>query len=199
LAQHGKLMTDGGQTPTGTLVLVVGPSGAGKDTLLRLARRRLATDPRFVFPRRIITRKSGDHEDHDTLDAAGFAAAAADGDFLLDWSAHGLSYGVPASAAADLATGRTVVVNVSRSVVAQAQSRFPHLHVVVVTAPPVVLAQRIAARGRELDVDARSRLTREAAPLPPGVAVTTIVNDADPEPAAQALVDLLLSTQDTSP
>jgi ribose 1,5-bisphosphokinase len=185
-------MSDGGQTPTGTLVLVVGPSGAGKDTLLGLARQRLAADPRFVFPRRIITRKSGDHEDHDTLDAAGFAAAAADGRFLLDWSAHGLSYGVPVSAAADLAMGRTVVVNVSRSVVAQAQSRFPHLHVVVVTAPPGVLAQRIASRGREPDGDARSRLARAGATRPPGVTMTTIVNDAAPEPAARGLIGLLL-------
>jgi ribose 1,5-bisphosphokinase len=71
--------------------------------------------------------------------------------------------------------------------------------VVVVTAPPVVLAQRIAARGREPDGDARSRLVREGAPLPPGVAMTTIVNDAAPEPAAQNLIGLLLSTQDTSP
>ena len=37
-------------------MLVVGPSGAGKDAVLRVARERLAGDRRFVFPSRVVTR-----------------------------------------------------------------------------------------------------------------------------------------------
>src|SRR4051794_27802821 len=50
------------EMPGGILVLVVGPSGAGKDTLLRLARDALAGDIRFLFPHRHVTRRSDSHE-----------------------------------------------------------------------------------------------------------------------------------------
>jgi len=38
------------------LVLVVGPSGAGKDSLLKAAREEFRGDPRIGFARRVITR-----------------------------------------------------------------------------------------------------------------------------------------------
>ena len=62
---------------TGVLVLVVGPSGAGKDTLMDAARAGLAADPRYRFARRLITRPAmAGAEDHDSCDEAGFRADA---------------------------------------------------------------------------------------------------------------------------
>ena len=88
--------TEGGSS-AGALVLVVGPSGAGKDTLIAAARTALAGDGRFVFPRRIITRSASRWEDHDTLDEAQFSAALAAGQFAAHWRAHGLYYALPVS------------------------------------------------------------------------------------------------------
>jgi ribose 1,5-bisphosphokinase len=132
----------------GTLVLVVGPSGAGKDTLLRLAAQELSGEPWVVFARRCVTRPPNLHEDHESLDLVHFARLARDGAFLLTWAAHGLAYGIPASYRRDLDAGRIVVANASRGVVAEAQRRCP-CRVVFVTAPADVLAARIAARRRE--------------------------------------------------
>jgi len=67
----------------GRLVAVAGPSGAGKDTLLRFARNLLGGDPNIVFPRRVVTREPSAEEDHDALSEAGFAAAVAAGVNLI--------------------------------------------------------------------------------------------------------------------
>src|SRR6266403_915074 len=49
----------------GRLVLVVGPSGAGKDTLLGLARAVCADDGSVIFPRRAVTREASTFEDNE--------------------------------------------------------------------------------------------------------------------------------------
>ena len=79
------------------LVLVVGPSGAGKDTLINAAREALAGDRRFAFPRRVVTRPAvAALEDHDSVTRAEFALQEANGAYALSWEAHGLHYGLPA-------------------------------------------------------------------------------------------------------
>ncbi|WP_244406941.1 phosphonate metabolism protein/1,5-bisphosphokinase (PRPP-forming) PhnN [Roseomonas fluvialis] len=169
------------------LLAVVGPSGAGKDTLMGAARARLAGDARFVFVRRAITRPAGaGGEDHRALSAPEFAAERAAGGFALWWEAHGLSYGIPRSIEDQMAAGRVVVANLSRGVLAEAAARYP-LRVLVITAPIAVLAARLAARGREDAADIAARLARESA-LPPGLDVVTVMNDATPEEGAARVV-----------
>jgi phosphonate metabolism protein PhnN/1,5-bisphosphokinase (PRPP-forming) len=119
------------------LVLVVGPSGAGKDTLLEAARQALADDPRFRFVRRVITRPAeAGGEAHEAVTETEFATR----DFALQWQAHGLRYGIPADAIGDAII---TVANVSRLVIAEAAQRFP-IRVIEVTAAPEILAVRLA-------------------------------------------------------
>ncbi len=173
------------------LVLIVGPSGAGKDTLLGAAAPLLAEDPRFRFVRRVVTRAvEPDGEQHEPATEAEFTARRDAGGFALWWRAHGLLYGIPAAAVADVAAGLVVVANVSRAVVGEAASRFP-ARVVEVTAPPDVLARRLAARGRLDAVDMARRLAR-GIDLPLPVERETVINDGT---VAQGARRLMLALQ----
>jgi ribose 1,5-bisphosphokinase len=168
------------------LLLVVGPSGAGKDTVLSLARAELADDPRFRFVRRVITRPAdAGGEDHEAVSEAEFAKRS----FVLRWQVHGLHYGIPLNIIEDLRRGIVVVANVSRSVVTEVAERFPS-RVIRITAPPAILAQRLAARGREKPEDVANRLAREI-PIPAHVAVDTVVNDRTPQEAADRFIETL--------
>jgi phosphonate metabolism protein PhnN/1,5-bisphosphokinase (PRPP-forming) len=169
------------------LVLVVGASGAGKDTLLEGARAALAGDARFRFVRRQITRRADcQGEDHEPVDAESFRLRLAAGAYALAWEAHGLLYGVPSEIALDLDAGRIVVVKASRLVVAEAARRF-RVRVLDVTAPPDLLAARLAARGREDPGDIARRIARSVT-LPAGIDIVPVLNDADPATGVGRLV-----------
>lgn len=176
----------------GTLVLVVGPSGVGKDTLISHCRSRLPDDDRVVFPRRAITRTAGDgFEEHDCLSEAAFKEQSANGAFALHWRAHGLRYGVPASIDKHLAAGRTVVVNVSRSVVDAVRQRYRPLIVVSVVARREVVAERLLRRNRETAEDIDRRLARGDVFAVDGPDVVQIDNSGPIEAAGEALLRLL--------
>lgn len=176
------------------LVLVAGPSGAGKDTVLGLARSMLAGDKRFRFVRRVITRSAdAGGEDHEAVSEAAFA----DRPFALRWQAHGLHYGIPLDVTDDLTRGVVVVANVSRGVIAEAAGKFA-VRVIEVTASPDILARRLAARGREAADDIAKRLARDV-PIPNHVAVETVVNDTTPAEAANRFVAALIRAALSAP
>lgn len=144
----------------GRLVLVVGPSGAGKDTLLAIARVACAEERGIVFPRRVVTREASPSEDNEQLSLEDFRRALAHGGFAAHWEAHGHCYGLPGAIDEDIRAGRTVVVNVSRTVVEAMRRAYANVAVVSITAPAEVLARRLAARARSSDGHLAERLSR---------------------------------------
>jgi phosphonate metabolism protein PhnN/1,5-bisphosphokinase (PRPP-forming) len=172
---------------TGVLVLIVGASGVGKDTLLGFARTRLAHRADIVFARRVITRPADATEAHEPVCEAEFAARRDAGGFALDWQAHGLHYGIPASIEADLAGGKTVVANVSRGIVDAARGRFPSF-VIEIVASPSILQDRLRRRSRESEQDIAARLHRDAAIVQPDA---VIANDGSIEAAGSRLLALI--------
>jgi ribose 1,5-bisphosphokinase len=173
----------------GHLVLVVGPSGAGKDTLITHARQQCPDS--IGFPRRVVTRPPSAAEDHDSLSKEAFDRALAEGAFALSWQAHGLKYGIPASADADIRAGRTVVCNASRTVIAAAREQYAHVTVVLITAPPEVLATRLAQRSRATDGSPSARLSRNIGN--DEVRPDAVIDNADAiEAGVERLLDVIL-------
>ncbi|WP_321897331.1 phosphonate metabolism protein/1,5-bisphosphokinase (PRPP-forming) PhnN [Burkholderia cepacia] len=144
----------------GRLVLIVGPSGAGKDTLIDYARARLHHEPRIRFVRRVITRPASVAEDHEPLDPDRFQAEVERGAFALHWGAHGLHYGLPGIIDQWLAQGDVVVANGSRGIVPHARQRYKGLQLVHITAAPSILEQRLQDRGREGVQSRQARMAR---------------------------------------
>lgn len=160
----------------GRLIAVVGPSGVGKDSVMRGLH---AQEPRLHLVRRVITRPPDQGgEDHEAVSVDMFLAMAARGAFAAHWGAHGLFYGIPQSVQAELARGRDCLANFSRKALGAAATAFPGMVVLHITAPPEILAARLAARGRETEAGIAARLAEAQKPLPAGLRVLSLANDS---------------------
>ncbi len=173
----------------GVLALVVGPSGAGKDTLIDGAKIALAGRSDFVFVKRLITRKSNPAaEDHDSISEADYDRLSQPDQNTLCWRAHGLGYVLPISAADAIRDGKMAVANGSRAAIPRALERYGHVLAVHVTAPIPVLADRLAHRGRETAAEIRARLERADLALPEVTNLLTVTNDGTTKAGIDALV-----------
>jgi phosphonate metabolism protein PhnN/1,5-bisphosphokinase (PRPP-forming) len=171
---------------TGQLILIVGPSGAGKDTLLDGAKKEFASDKRIVFAKRLITRPAQD-EDNETISPEDFTYRQSQGLFLLSWQAHGLGYGLSLDLIKELDQGRHVIANLSRSILEQAENLGYKVTVIHITAAAEVLQQRLMLRGREAPQDISGRLNREASLTIKTARLIEIRNEKSPSEGIMAL------------
>ncbi|WP_172327860.1 phosphonate metabolism protein/1,5-bisphosphokinase (PRPP-forming) PhnN [Mangrovicoccus sp. HB161399] len=173
----------------GTLFLVAGPSGVGKDTLLDGARAALGGHEFYRFCRRYVTRDAAaGGEDHIPVGEAEFAAMQARGEFFHHWEAHGLRYGLPGDIRSDLGAGIHVIANVSRRELAALAALWEDTVIVSIEASPEVVAARLSARGRESAGEIARRIARRADIPETGRTVLRVLNDGTPEAGIAALV-----------
>ncbi len=175
------------------MIVVVGPSGAGKDTLMAHAAAFLARRDDIVFVRRVITRDAtAGGEDHRGVSVEDFEALERNGRLAVSWQAHGLRYGIPGETIEMVANGQVLVANGSRSALAQFKSVYPRLVVINVTASRDVLALRLEARGRETREEIRRRLERSRVGVEGDYDVVTIDNSGSVEAGGKAMVNAVL-------
>ncbi len=169
------------------LIYLVGPSGAGKDSLLDWLRQHLAPDLPLHWARRTVTRAPQAQEQaHEFLDETDFAAQRQQGAFALHWQANGLHYGIRNEQISPLDSGHWVFVNGSRAHLNAAQTQYPGLTVVCISASPHILRQRLCARGRETACAIEARIARtQEFDLSQALQVQ---NDGTLEQAGQALL-----------
>ncbi|MBV9190915.1 MAG: phosphonate metabolism protein/1,5-bisphosphokinase (PRPP-forming) PhnN, partial [Betaproteobacteria bacterium] len=177
----------------GRLIYVVGPSGAGKDTVLSWVKQHLTGGAPVMFARRAITRPAfSGGEAHLPMTPEEFFAAQAHGDFAMWWRANGQCYGIGTEIRTWLASGLTVVVSGSREYLPNAMRDFPDLEVAMITAPQELLRARLLSRGREHGPVIEQRLAREFA-VPAARIALELVNDDDPARAGRVLLQHILS------
>lgn len=146
------------------LIYVMGPSGAGKDSVLNWLRQNLPYGLPVHWAQRTITRPvDAGGEAHEAIDAAHFVHLKNQGAFALAWEANGLHYGVRHTELSALERGHWVLVNGSRGHLQQAQQSHPGMQVVHITADPATLMQRLTARQRETPEDIQQRVARASA------------------------------------
>ncbi|MEP3045472.1 MAG: phosphonate metabolism protein/1,5-bisphosphokinase (PRPP-forming) PhnN [Roseibium sp.] len=176
----------------GRMILVVGPSGAGKDTLMSALKDRLKDRADVDFARRAITREADpDAEDHDTLSHAEFEQLVADGTVALSWEAHGLGYVIPRHYDQAIRRGDTIIANGSRKVLKQAVDKYETAIVLLITAPVEVLAERLAARGRESKDEIERRLKRAGLEPENVPNLVRIENTGPVEDSVSAMIEAL--------
>ncbi|MFB2551816.1 phosphonate metabolism protein/1,5-bisphosphokinase (PRPP-forming) PhnN [Ensifer soli] len=175
-------MPEEGAERAGTLIVVTGPSGAGKDSVIGFAADRLSARADIHFVRRVITRpRDAGGEPHEAVTLKEFEARREAGAFAVTWGAHGLRYGIPAVTAERVRAGQTVIANGSRAALPLFRDRFPRVVTVQITASRAVLARRLMARGRESEEDILRRLDRQA-PVDDPAAV--VIDNSGPLPLA---------------
>lgn len=189
-----------GEVQTGAIVVVVGPSGAGKDSVIGFVAQHFADRKDIDFVRRVITRPSdAGGEDHESISGETFDDRLSSGDFAVAWQAHGLKYGIPKDALEKVRAGRILIANGSRAALGQFRQAFPRVAIVNITASPQVLASRLVARGRESEQDILNRLKRQVPDIFDESDVTTIDNSGPLDIAGSRFAALVAQLQATTP
>lgn len=173
------------------LFYLIGPSGAGKDSLAAYARERLGDNGPVFFAPRDVTRNPTNGVFDQSVDWPTFEARRSHGAYALHWEAHDNGYGVPTRIDAELAAGRNVLVSGSRYAMDDAMDRYRNLVAVYIRATVETRTERLVKRSREDRAGIRARLERQE---PPRLEVPDLVfidNDGALEVAGDRMVTLL--------
>jgi ribose 1,5-bisphosphokinase len=175
------------------LIYVVGPSGAGKDSLLHWLRQHLPTSLPVHWARRTINRPcTSEGEMHESVNTLEYAQLLATEQLAMHWQANDHLYGIRQTELAPLAQQQWVFVNGSRAHLPQAARLCPGLTVLHITASTEVLRQRLLGRGRESLKAIENRLQRSIAlQLPPACALIEIHNHDSLESSGRQLLAAL--------
>jgi len=145
----------------GKLVLVVGNSGSGKDSIMKGVKERYPSDLLSLYlTQRYITRPYSDTEDNIAVTPEDFKIMSLQGEFVLEWHIYGLDYGVPIEIDEWLKKGHPVLVNVSRSIIKKARKIYQNIVVAFIDVPFEITLKRVKERARESGIRLEERILR---------------------------------------
>ena len=178
----------------GFLLILSGPSGAGKNTVLDAARERL---PDLLYsvsattrPRRPLEKEG---QDYFFLTKEEFQRRVETGDFL-EWAEFcGHYYGTPmAYITESLEKGRVVVMDIDIQGARQVKEKMPEA-VFVFLLPPTLaeLESRLRGRSSDSDVAIRRRLDTALSELKAGIDYDYVICNDEIDRAADKLVAII--------
>jgi len=186
--------------PVGSLVVVAGPSGVGKSTVVRKA-VELAPEVWLSVSATTRSPRSGEHNgvDYLFLSDEEFESLRDEGGFLESATFAGNRYGTPRGSVADrLADGVDVLLEIDLQGVRQvreAMGAAPNVSTVFI-APPSweVLRDRLTSRGTEDEASVARRLAAARVELAAQDEFDSVIVNADVEQAARELLAWVSST-----
>jgi ribose 1,5-bisphosphokinase len=183
------------------LIYVVGPSGAGKDTLLSWLKSRVRTSSLLHWARRTIDRPpstDSNAEQHESIDSIGFVNLRKEGAFAMHWEANSHRYGIRFQEIAPLYQFKWVIVNGSRGYLSKAASEYPGMTILHITADQELLRKRLIDRGRESNQLIEERIRREVPIItPPQSSLIEIINNGSLESVGSLLLQRLGELEST--
>lgn len=145
----------------GWLILVVGNSGSGKDSIMKGVKEKFPSELKSLYlAQRFITRPPSNTEDNIAVTPEEFKKISLQGRFALEWHIYGLDYGVPIDIDNWLEKGHPILVNVSRSIVKKARDIYKNILVVFIEVPFEITLKRIKERARESGEGLEMRIQR---------------------------------------
>ncbi|MEA1913911.1 MAG: AAA family ATPase [Campylobacterota bacterium] len=166
------------------IVLIVGASGVGKDTLLKNIKDNIEA----TFVKRYITREPDNNESNYYVDEEAFEALDGENYFISTWKAHNNRYGI---AAAHIKTGLNII-SISRGAIKDFENRYDEVTTINITIPKEELFKRLKKRGRESDEEIAKRIKRSY-PLIDTVNLIEFDNSKSIEESSQEFIKLLQS------
>lgn len=173
----------------GHLFVIIGPSGCGKDSLIRELRHSSID---LHSAKRVITRPSHDEsEDYESVSFEDFETLSHQNAFLFSWQAHGLFYGIRRDILEILEGGNHVIINGSRGALNNMRVQYPDLHPIFIKVDYDILANRLRLRGRENETQIVERMKRATIEIPENCHV--ISNNHTVKDAVSNLEELIRS------
>lgn len=154
MTDQGGFVRDTDAASGAILVIISGPSGVGKDTIIDALRRR-RHEPEYHYVVTCTTRAKRPGEvdgvDYHFLDRATFAAQRSAGEFLEANNVHGNWYGTPRGQVREaLASGRDVILKIDVQGAQVVKEKIPGALLIFLVPPSLEdLFQRLRSRATE--------------------------------------------------
>jgi phosphonate metabolism protein PhnN/1,5-bisphosphokinase (PRPP-forming) len=134
------------------IVLIVGASGVGKDTLLKNIQDKIEVN----FIKRYITREPDDNEHNYYIDDVAFDKLKKDDFFISTWEAHSNKYAIAKN---QIKSGLNII-SISRGAIKDFENYFENVTTIEITLPKDILYERLKNRARESEEEIQKRLDR---------------------------------------